>query len=78
MWQVNLNNSPGHPPSPPRPKELNALEEITKPELAQWYHAALFIPVLKNLLQATNKGHFAMWTNLTVELMKHIPPSMAT
>ena len=78
MWQVNLTSNPTRTPSHQQPASLNTLEEIINLELAKWYHAALFIPVKKILLQAIKNGHFTTWTNLTVEIMKHLPPSMAT
>ena len=69
---------PNQSPSKQQPAALNALVEISNPELAKWYHTALFIPVKKNLLQAIKNGHFTTWPNLKVELMNHLPPSMAT
>ena len=50
----------------------------SKPELSKWYHTALFSPEKKTLIQAIKNGHFTTWTNLTVELMNQLPPSMAT
>ena len=52
----------------------NALALNSKPELSKWYHASLFIPVKKTLLQAIKNGHFITWPNMTVELMKHLLP----
>ena len=77
MWQYNLTNIPGHPPIPPTQASLNAMAARTKIESAQLYHVTLFRPVCKTLLQAINKGHFAMWPNLTVELINHISPSVS-
>ena len=78
MWQVNLTSNPTRPPSHQQPAALNALAERSNPELSKWYHAALFIPVKKTLLQAIKNSHFTTWPRLPVELMKHLPPSMAT
>ena len=38
----------------------------------------LFSPVKKTLLQSIRNGHFTTWPNMTVELMKHLPPFMDT
>ena len=78
MWQVQLN--PPQTISTPTQKSENTLiAERTKPELAQWYHAKLFIPIKHTIIQAIKKGYFSTWTNLTSKLInKHLPPSMAT
>ena len=73
MWQVNLTSSSDHPPSQPQPGALNAPVARIKPDIVQWYHATLFSPVVKTLLQYIKKFHFSTWPNLTVDLMKHIP-----
>ena len=78
MWKVNLTSNPTVPPSQQQPAALNALAARINPELVKSYHAALFIPAKKKLLQAIKNGHFATWPNITVELVKHLPPSMAT
>ena len=78
MWQVNLTSNPIGPPSQQQLAAPNALAAIINPELAKWYHVALFSPVNKTLLQAIKKSHFTTRPNLTVEFMKHIYPSMAT
>ena len=44
----------------------------------KWCHATLFRPVKKKLLQTTKNSHYTIWTNLTVDLMKHLPPYMST
>ena len=55
------------------------MADRTKPELAQWYHATLFIPVKQTLIQAIKKGYFAIWPYLTIVLInKHLPQSMET
>ena len=78
MRQVNLTSNPTVLPSHQQSTALNVLEERSKPDIAKWYHASLFSPLNKTLLQAIKNGHFTTWSNLTVELMKHIPPSMVT
>ena len=78
MCKVNLTSSICAQPCSPRQPALNVLESRVNPYLSQCYHATLFIPVHQTLLQATKKGYFAMWTNLTVGLMKHLSPSMGT
>ena len=78
MWQFNLTSNPTGTHSQQQPAEINSLAARSNPELSKWYHAALFIPVEQNLLQAINNCHFATWPNLTVELMNNLPPSMST
>ena len=78
MCQVNLTSNPTGSPSQQQPSALNSLEARSRPELAKWYHAALFIPVNKILLQSIKNVHFTAWPDLNVELMKHLPPSMST
>ena len=78
MWQVNLTSNRTRPPSQQQPESLNALEAISKLELAKWYHTDLFVPVKKTQLQAIKNGHFTTWISLTGELIKHLTPSMAT
>ena len=71
MWQVNITSNQDHPPIQKQPVALNTLSITTNPELVQWYHATLFSPLHKTLLQAIKKVHFYIWTNLTVDLTKH-------
>ena len=55
------------------------IKEITNPELAQWYHATLSIPVNDTLIQEIKKVYFDTWTNLKIELItNHLPSPMAT
>ena len=55
------------------------MADRTKPELAQCYHATLFIPVKQTLIQAIKKGYFATCNYLTIKLInKHLPQSMVT
>ena len=78
MFQFNLTNIPGQTPSSPIPASLNTLAAGTKPELSQCYHATLFSPFHKTLLQAIKRGQFFIWLKLTLKVIKHLPPSMAT
>ena len=78
MCQVKLTSNPTRPPSQQQPAALNALAARINPKIANWYHAALYIPVKKTLLLAIKNVHFTTWTSLTLELMKNLPPSMAT
>ena len=50
----------------------------SKPELAKWYHIAIFSPLKETLFQSIKNDHFTTWPNMIVELMKHLPLSMAT
>ena len=55
------------------------MADITKPELVQWYHAALLSPIKHTLIQEIKKGYFATWPYSTINLIKkHLPQSMAT
>ena len=78
MGKVNLTGNPNHLPIKKQPEELNTLEARSNPELAKWYHATLFSPVKKNLIQATRSGQFTTWAYLTVDFIYHLPPSMDT
>ena len=61
MYLVNLTITPNQPPIKQQPAALNDLATISKPELAKWYHEALFSPSKKTLLQAIKNGHFITW-----------------
>ena len=78
MCQVNLTINPGQPLIQKQQGALNALAARSNPELDKWYHTTLFSPVRKTLPQAINKIHFSAYPNLTVDLINHLPPSMAT
>ena len=78
MWHVNLTRKPYHLPIQQLPSNINALKARNKPDIEQWYYATLFSPVRKTLLQAINKEQFSTFPNLTVYLMKHLLPYMAT
>ena len=78
MFQFNLTRSPCHQPNFQIPSALNSLEEGKKLDIANWFHATLFIPVRQTLIQAINKGYFSTCTNMTVDLMNHIHPYMST
>ena len=78
MWKVQL--TPPHPiPTPTHQSENIFMADITKPSLAQWYHATLFSPVKQNLIQAIKKVYLATCPKLTSQLINnHLPPLMAT
>ena len=63
MWEVPLG--------PQQSKNVvnNILAQTSKPELAQYLHAALFIPTTKNLLKATKQGFLKTWPVLTEKLI---------
>ena len=78
MWQVKLT-PPQPSPTHTHKSENTLIAERTKPELAQWYHATLFIPVKQTLIQEIKKGYFSTWTNLTIKLINNkMPQSMET
>ena len=50
-----------------------------KPDLARYYHRAVFWPVPSTFITAINNGNFCTWPGLTAELIaKHLPKSLAT
>ena len=55
------------------------MADRTKPDLGQWYHTTLFVPVNQTLVQSINKFCFATWSKLTIDLInKHLSPLIAT
>lgn len=57
----------------------NAFSMTTKPDLAIFYHRAVFSPVPSTFIAAINKGFFSSWPGLTADLIsKHLPKSLAT
>ena len=48
----------------------NILAQTSKPELAQYLHAALFISTKTSLLKAIKRGFLKTWTGLTEKLTK--------
>ena len=79
MWQVHLDTTPQPIPNPACQSANNCMSEITRNDMSQWYHATLFSPVNKNIIQSIKKGYFATWTKSTIGLLnKYLPPSMAT
>ena len=48
----------------------NILAQITKPELAQYFHATLFIPTTTSLLGAIRMGFLKTWPGLPELLIK--------
>ena len=78
IWQANLTRNHDQLIIKQPLEALNTLAEISKPELAKWYHATLFRTVNKTLIQFINNGHFTTWPNITVDLMNHLPSYMDT
>ena len=77
MWKVKITSTQG--PTPTYQSENTLMADITKLELVQWYHAALFSPIKQTLIQEINKGYFATWPYSTIDLInKQLPQSMAT
>ena len=64
---------------PPKPGIQHPLQDITKRELAQYFHAAAFSLVKSTFLAAINNGHFTSWPGLFAGLIsKHLPQSPFT
>ena len=64
MWEVPLG-----------PQQLenlvnNILAKTSKPEIAQYLHAALFSPKTESLLNAIKQGFLKIWPGLTEKLIK--------
>ena len=66
MCQVNLTSNTTLPPMQKQSVALNNLAERSKPGLSKWYHASLFTPVKKKLLQSIKNLHFNTWSSMTV------------
>ena len=57
----------------------NAFAMATNPDLAIYYHRAVFYPVPTTFISAINNGNFSTWPGLTAELIsKNLPKSLAT
>ena len=55
-----------------------AFSVATKPDLAIYYHRAVFCPVHSTFITETNNGNFSTWPGLTAEMIaKHLPKSLA-
>ena len=51
----------------------------TKPDLAMYYHRAVFFPVPTTFISAIKNVNFSTWPVITAELIsKHLPKSLAT
>ena len=48
----------------------NVLDQISKPELAQYLHASLFRPTTASLLKTIKQGFLKMWPGLTEKIIK--------
>ena len=57
----------------------NILEQTSKMELAQYLHAALFIPTTASILRVIKKGFLKTWTGIIEKLIKkHLEKSRNT
>ena len=65
MWEVPLG--------PKKSKNVvnNILAQTSQSELAQYLHAALFIPTTSSLLNAIKQGFLKTWPGLTENLIKN-------
>ena len=53
--------------------------QTTKPELAQYFHAVLFIPTTASVLNSIKPGFLNTWPGLIEELInKHLEKSIST
>ena len=57
----------------------NIMEKTSKPELAEYLYAALFIPTTASLFKEIKKGFLKTWPGLTEKLIKkHLDESRNT
>ena len=57
----------------------NAFSMATNPDLAMYYHRAVFCPVPITFITEINNGNFSTWPGLTADLIaKHLPKIFAT
>ena len=80
QWNIPLEPTPPAQTSSNRshPNQANRIlrHDTTKRKLAQYFHAAAFIPVKSNFISAINNGHFTPWPGLSAGLIsKHLPLS---
>ena len=67
MWEVSLG------PQQPENVVKKILAQTSKPEIAQYLHAARFNPITASLLKATKQGFLKTWPGLTEKLInKHL------
>ena len=64
MWEVPLETQQAESMT------NNIMEQTSKPELAQYLHAALFSPTKASLVKATKQGFLKTWPGLTETLIK--------
>ena len=53
------------------------MAQTTRPELAQYLHAALFIPTTSSLLKAIKQGFLKTWTGLIEGIIKKHPQKLS-
>ena len=56
MCHVQISTTPQPIPTSTIQASNTFMADRNKPDLAQWYHAALFSPVKQTLIQAIKKG----------------------
>ena len=83
LWNIPLEPIPPAQQSSKRshPNQANGilLYDITERELAQYFHAAAFIPVKSTFIAAINNGHFTSWRGMYASLIsKNLPQSPFT
>ena len=83
LWNIPLGPCPSTQQSPTlsHPNQANGIlrQDITKRELAQYFHAAAFSPVKSTFLDAIDNSHFTSWPGLSASLIsKHLPQSPFT
>ena len=83
LWNIPLGPCPPTQQSPTRshPNQANGIlrQDITKRELAQYFHVAAFSPAKSTFISAINNGHFTSCPGLSAILIsKHLPQSPFT
>ena len=83
LWNIPLGPCPPTQQSPTlsHPNQANGIlhQDITKQELAQYFHPETFSPVKYTFLAATNNGNLNSWPGLSADLTsKHLLQSPFT
>ena len=73
LWNIPPGPCPPaqQPPKRSHPNQANGIlrQDITKHELAQYFHATAFSPVKSTFIATTNNGHFTSWHGLSASLI---------
>ena len=64
MWEVSLKRQQSEAVT------INIMDQTTKPELAQYLHAALLSPTTARLLKEIKQGVLKTWPGITENLIK--------